>query len=103
MRWGLGFAVRLRIVVCAALGLMVMAPSGGRAEAFSSYWSTLSESERAFVDQVAAGIYAEERGKRIDSFERLNSATKARLRARAVETLGVENRPARSNRKGADI
>lgn len=95
--------MRLRVVVCTALGLMVMAPSGGHAEAFSSYWSTLSDSERAFVDRVAAGMYREERGKRIDSYDRLNSASKARFRARAVEVLGVENRPARSNRKGADI
>lgn len=82
---------------------MVFAPTQGRAEAFSSYWSTLSASERAFVDQVAAGIYAEEHGRRAANYSSLNSASKDRLRARAVEILGVENRPARSNRMGADI
>lgn len=82
---------------------MSFAPTGGRAEAFASYWATLSESERDFVDRVAAGMYSEERGRRAQSYSSLNSASKARLRARAVEVLGVENRPARSNRKGADI
>lgn len=95
--------MRLRIVVGAAIGLMLLTPAGGRAEAFSSYWSTLSESERAFVDQVAAGMYGEERGRRIEAYSRLNSASKARFRARAVEALGVQNRPARSRQKGKDV
>ena len=100
---GLGFRVRLRVIIAASAALMVLAPTGGRAEAFSSFWSTLSESERDFVDQVAAGMYGEERGRRAGSYGALNSASKARYRARAIEILGVENRPARSNRNGADI
>ena len=100
---GLGFRVRLRVIIAASAALMVLAPTGGRAEAFSSFWSTLSESERDFVDQVAAGMYGEERGRRADSYSRLNVASKARFRARAVELLGVETRPARSNKKGAEI
>ncbi len=87
----------------AAIGLMALSPTEGRAEAFSSYWSTLGESERAFVDQVAAGMYGEERGKRLASYSRLNSASKARFRAKVIEVLGVENRPARSKKKGKDI
>jgi hypothetical protein len=82
---------------------MVMAPTGGRAEMFASYWSTLSTGEQAFVDQVAAGLYDEEHGQRADSYNALNSASKARFRARAVEALGVKNRPARANKKGAEI
>ena len=95
--------MRLRVVVGAASILMVLAPAGGRAEAFASYWSTLSEGEQEFVDHVAAGMYGEERGRRVGSYGALNSASKARYRARAIEILGVENRPARSNRNGADI
>ncbi len=95
--------MRLRVLVGTAALIMVLAPSGGRAEAFASYWSTLSESEREFVDQVAAGMYGEERGRRAESYSSLNSASKARLRARAVDVLGVKNQPARSNKKGADI
>ncbi len=95
--------MRLRILVGAAIGLILLLPGEGRAEAFSSYWSTLSENERTFVDRVAAGIYSEERGRRMASYSRLNIASKARLRARAVEILGVENRPARSRQNGKDI
>jgi len=101
--WKLGIAVRLRVVVGFSAVLMVLLPAGGRAEMFASYWSTLSASEQDFVDQVAAGMYGEERGQRTDSYDLLNSASKARYRARAIEVLGVENRPARSNKKGADI
>lgn len=82
---------------------MVMSPTGGRAEMFASYWSTLSDGEQDFVDQVAAGLYSEEPGHRAASYDALNSSSKARFRARAVEALGVKNRPARSNKKGADI
>lgn len=99
----LGRIVRLRVVVGAAIGLVLLAPTGGRAEAFSSYWSTLSENERDFVDQLAAGMYSEERGRRMDAYNRLNSASKARFRARAVEVLGVQNRPARTRQKGKDV
>lgn len=99
----MGLGVRLRVLVSIATCLMILAPSAGRAEAFSSYWSTLSETERAFVDQVAAGMYSEERGKRIAAYSRLNSASKARFRAKAVEALGVENRPARVKKRGRDI
>lgn len=82
---------------------MVLAPAGSRAEAFASYWSTLSDGEQDFVDHLAAGMYGEESGQRAGSYGALNSASKARYRARAIEVLGVENRPARSNKKGADI
>jgi len=91
------------VIVGVSALLLGFAPSGGRAEAFSSFWSTLSSTERAFVDNVAADLYGEEHGGRADAYDRLNSATKARFRARAVETLGVENRPSRVNRKGVDI
>lgn len=87
----------------AAVILMVFSPSGGRAEAFSTFWTTLSENEQEFVDQLAAGMYREESGQRAASFDALNVASKARYRARAIEILGVENRPARSNKRGADI
>ncbi len=99
----IGGFVRLRVLVGVSAVLMVLAPAGGRAEAFASYWSTLSDSEQDFVDHVAAGMYGEERGQRAGSYVSLNSASKARYRARAVEILGVENRPARSNKMGADI
>lgn len=95
--------MRLRVLVGAAIILMVLSPSAGRTEAFASYWSTLSHSERGFVDQIAAGIYSEEQGRRADSYQGLNSASKARYRARAVETLGVKNRPQRTRQKGKDI
>lgn len=95
--------MRLRVLVGFAAVLMVMAPTGGRAEMFASYWSTLSDGERAFVDQVAAGLYGEERGQRTATYDTLNSASKARFRARAVEALGVKNNPARANKKGAEI
>ncbi len=100
---GSGCEVGLKVLLAIAASMMVLSPAEGRAEAFSAYWSTLDESERDFVDQVAAGLYREERGRRADNYASLNVASKARLRARAVETLGVENRPPRSNKKGADI
>ncbi len=95
--------MRLRVIVGAAALLMILLPSSGRAEPFATYWSTLSPGERDFVDQVAAGLYGEERGRRADNYSSLNSASKARFRAQAVEVLGVKNQPARSNKKGADI
>ncbi|MCB2112948.1 MAG: hypothetical protein KDD85_05295 [Parvularculaceae bacterium] len=95
--------MRLRVIVAASALLLGLAPSDGGAEAFSSYWSTLSSTERDFVDNVAADIYGEEYGGRAGAYVRLNSATKARFRARAIEALGVENRPSRVNRKGVDI
>ena len=95
--------MRLRVLAGAAAILMVFSPSGGRAEAFATFWSALSENEREFVDQLAAGMYREENGQRAASYSALNSASKARYRARAIEILGVENRPARSNKRGADI
>jgi len=100
---GFGGFVRLRVLVGISTLLLCLAPSGGRAEVFSSYWSTLSTTERAFVDNVAADLYGEEYGGRAETYGRLNSASKARFRARAVEKLGVENRPSRVNRKGVDI
>ncbi len=94
--------MRLQAIAFISLGILAISPVEARAEAFSSYWSTLSESERAFVDRVAAGMYGEERGKRTGAYSQLNSASKARFRARAVEVLGAENRPARSKKKGKD-
>lgn len=79
-----------------------LCPVAAHAEPFSSFWSTLDTDERAIVDQVAAGIYAEERGKRLKDYQRLNSASKIRFRARAVELLGVETRPARVRHKGKE-
>ena len=93
----------MRVLLGISVVLMLLTPTTGRAEAFSSFWSTLSETERDFVDNVAADLYGDEYGGRAEAFDRLNSASKARFRARAVETLGVENRPSRVNRKGADI
>jgi hypothetical protein len=93
----------LRRIAIAVLSLLAVCPAPGRAEAFGAYWSTLSPSERDFVDRVAAAIYAEERGRRSESFSHLNSAGKARYRAQAVESLGVANRPARVRQNGKDI
>jgi hypothetical protein len=95
--------VAIRPVVLIAAAFAVLAPVNAGAEAFASYWSTLSEGERVFVDCVAASMYSEERGKRIESYSRLNSASKARFRARAVEALGVENRPARVRKKAKEL
>lgn len=95
--------MRFWVIALLAGSVAAATPVDAAAEAFSSYWSTLSEPERAFVDRVAAGIYGEEKGKRASAYSNLNSASKARLRARAVEVLGVENRPARSKKKGKDI
>ena len=81
---------------------LCLSPTGAGAEPFSSFWSTLAVDEQAIVDQVAAGIYAEERGKRLKDYQRLNSASKTRFRSRAVELLGVETRPARVRLKGKE-
>jgi len=83
--------------------LMVLAPSGGRAEPFAFYWASLSVTEQQLVDRVAAEIYGEENGRRVASFTRLNSASKARYRARAIEILGVQGQPARPERMGAEV
>lgn len=99
----MGFLVGLKAILTAAAFAAALSPVTGRAEAFASFWSTLSEGEREIVDRVAADLYGEENGRRVESYSRLNSASKARFRARAVEALGVENRPARVNRRGVDI
>ncbi|NWG91006.1 MAG: hypothetical protein HXY21_00655 [Parvularculaceae bacterium] len=93
----------IRPVVIIAAAFAVLSPVNARAEAFASYWSTLSEAERVFVDRVAASMYSEERGMRIESYSLLNSASKTRFRARAVEALGVENRPARVRKKAKEL
>ncbi len=95
--------MRVRVLAGMAITAVVLFPSPGRSEPFSSYWSTLNDSERMFVDQVASGIYAEERGRRLAKYDRLNSASKQRFRARAVEALGVENRPARVRKKATEL
>jgi hypothetical protein len=97
------FEVRLRILVGAAIAGVLLLPSPGRTEPFSTYWSALGESERDFVDDLAAGIYSEERGRRLADYDRLNSASKQRYRARAIEALGVENRPARVRKKAKEL
>lgn len=95
--------MRMRVLVATATVLMVVAPHGARAEAFSTYWSSLADDERDFVDHLAAGLYREEKGERADNYSALNIASKARYRARAVEALGVKNQPKRSNKRGAEI
>ncbi len=95
--------MRLRVLAGLAIALVLLFPSAGRTEPFSSYWTTLAEPERAFVDQVAADLYSEERGRRLADYDRLNSASKQRFRARAVEALGVENRPARVRKKAKEL
>lgn len=95
--------MRLRVLVGFAAVIMLAAPSPGLAEAFSSYWSTLSESERDFVDHVAAGLYEGERGERAASYQSLNSASKARFRAKAIDILDVKDRPKRTKKRAAEI
>jgi len=95
--------VRLRVLSGLAIAIVLLFPSTGRTEPFSSYWTTLGEGERAIVDQVAADLYSEERGRRLADYGRLNSASKQRFRARAVEALGVENRPARVRKKAKEL
>ncbi len=95
--------MRLRVLAGLAIAAVLLFPASGRSEPFSSYWSALGEPERAFVDQVAAGLYSEERGRRLANYNRLNSASKQRYRARAVEALGVENRPARVRKKSKEL
>lgn len=95
--------MRLRVLAGLAIAVVLLAPSGGRSEPFTSYWASLDAAERAFVDQVAADLYSEERGRRLADYDRLNSASKQRYRARAVEILGVENRPARVRKKATEL
>ncbi|HBS33312.1 MAG TPA: hypothetical protein DEA40_16535 [Parvularcula sp.] len=105
VRFGAGgvFQVRLRVLSGLAIAVVLLCPSAGRAEPFSSYWATLGAPEQDFVDQLAAGLYSEERGRRLVDYDRLNSASKQRYRARAVEALGVENRPARVRKKAKEL
>jgi hypothetical protein len=86
-----------------ALAAVLLFPSAGRTEPFSSFWATLGEPEQDLVDQVAADLYNEERGRRLADYDRLNSASKQRYRARAVEALGVENTPARVRKKSKEL
>lgn len=98
-----GFSLRLRVLAGAASILMILAPSGGRAEQFAGYWASLSVTEQQLVDRVAAEIYGEENGRRAASFAKLNSASKARYRARAIEVLGVQGQPVGPERMGAEV
>lgn len=95
--------MRLRVLTGLAIAGVLLFPSPGRSEPFTSYWASLGEPERDIVDQVAADLYSEERGRRLADYDRLNSASKQRYRARAVEVLGVENRPARVRKKAKEL
>jgi hypothetical protein len=95
--------VRLRVLAGLAIGAVLLFPAPGRSEPFPTYWTTLGPAERQFVDRVAADLYSEERGRRLADYNRLNSASKQRYRARAVEALGVENRPARVRKKSKEL
>lgn len=95
--------MRLRILAGLAILTVLLFPAPGRTEPFSSYWSTLGQNEQTLVDQVAADIYGGERGRRLADYDRLNSASKQRYRARAVEALGVQNRPARVRKKAKEL
>lgn len=96
-------SLRIRVLAGLAIAAVLLVPSPGRSEPFSSYWASLNEPERRIVDQVAADLYGEERGRRLADYQRLNSASKQRYRARAVEALGVENRPARVRKKAREL
>jgi len=95
--------LRLRVLTGLAIAVVLLLPATGRTEPFSSYWTTLGDEERVLVDQVAADLYSEERGRRLADYQRLNSASKQRFRARAIEALGVENRPARVRKKAKEL
>ncbi|MDZ7627719.1 MAG: hypothetical protein U5J99_04820 [Parvularculaceae bacterium] len=95
--------MRLRVLAGMAIAAVLLFPAPGRSEPFSSYWSTLGEAEQGLVDRVAADFYGDERGRRLADYDRLNSASKQRYRARAVEALGVENRPARVRKKAKEL
>lgn len=95
--------MRIRVLASLAIIAVLLFPSPGRTEPFSTYWGALGESEQEFVDELAAGIYSEERGRRLADYDRLNSASKQRYRARAIEALGVENRPARVRKKSKEL
>jgi hypothetical protein len=97
------FPVRLRVLAGLAIAVVLLLPSAVRAEPFTSFWATLGENEQVLVDQVAADLYSEEEGRRLRDYDRLNSASKQRYRARAVEILGVVNRPARVRKKAKEL
>lgn len=95
--------MRLRILTGIAAAGMLAAPVPTRAEAFTVFWSALGPSEQDFVDEVAAGLYGEERGASPDEYLELNSASRVRYRMRAINILGVKNRPARMKTRGNEI
>ncbi len=95
--------MRLRILAGLAIAVVLLLPTAGRTEPFTAYWASLGDTEQDLVDQVAADLYSEEQGRRLRDYDRLNSASKQRYRARAVEVLGVENRPARVRKKAREL
>lgn len=95
--------LRLRILVGLAIAIVLLLPAEGRSEPFTVYWTSLAADEQGLVDQVAADIYAGEPGRRLKDYSRLNSASKQRYRARAVEILGVVDRPARARRRAREL
>ena len=95
--------MRLRILAGLAIAVVLLLPSAGRTEPFTAYWASLEGAEQGLVDQVEADLYSEEPGRRLRGYDRLNSASKQRFRARAVEVLGVENRPARVRKKAKEL
>lgn len=95
--------LRLRVLAGLAIIVVLLMPSAGRTEPFTAYWASLENNEQVLVDQVAADLYSEEAGRRLRDYDRLNSASKQRYRARAVEVLGVENRPARVRKKAKEL
>lgn len=95
--------MRLRVLAGLAIAVVLLTPSAGRSEPFTAYWASLGDTERVLVDQVAADLYSEERGRRLRDYDRLNSASKQRYRAQAVEVLGVVNRPARVRKKAKEL
>lgn len=97
------FPLRLRVLAGLAIAVVLLLPSAGRSEPFSAYWSMLGDTEQNLVDQVAADLYSEERGRRLADYGRLNSASKQRYRARAIEILGVANRPERVRKKSREL
>ncbi|MFN3958680.1 MAG: hypothetical protein ACK4NP_02070 [Parvularculaceae bacterium] len=95
--------MRLRLLVGLAITLVLLMPADGRSEPFTAYWSSLAADEQGIVDQVAAGLYSEEAGRRLRDYERLNSASKQRYRARAIEILGVTGRPSPVRKRAKEL
>jgi len=95
--------LRLRFLVGFAIALVLLMPADGRSEPFTAFWSSLAADEQGLVDQVAADLYGEEAGRRLRDYERLNSASKQRYRARAIEILGVTGRPSPVRKRAREL